>query len=163
MGGRGMGIRDWGSGIGSRSPSPQSPVPSLPLVLLTSLVQRASDLNGGSFAAVLTKPVKASQLYNTLVEVLMEQEHNARATRPPSDAPAAFDVQMAAQMPLRILLAEDNLINQKVALLALGKLGYRAHVAANGVAALDAVGHQAYDVVLMDVHMPVLDGLNATR
>jgi CheY-like chemotaxis protein len=72
-------------------------------------------------------------------------------------------MQMAAQMPLHILLAEDNLINQKVALLALGKLGYRADVAANGVAALDALGRQAYDVVLMDVHMPVLDGLNATR
>jgi CheY-like chemotaxis protein len=70
---------------------------------------------------------------------------------------------MAAQMPLRILLAEDNLINQKVALLALSKLGYRADFAANGVAALDVLGRQAYDVVLMDVHMPVLDGLNATR
>jgi CheY-like chemotaxis protein/HPt (histidine-containing phosphotransfer) domain-containing protein len=132
-------------------------------VLLTSLVQRASDLNGSAFAAVLTKPVKASQLYNTLVEVFMEQEHHARASQPPHSAPSPFDAHMGIQMPLRILLAEDNLINQKVALLALGKLGYQADIAANGIAAIGAVGRQTYDVVLMDVHMPVLDGLKATR
>jgi PAS domain S-box-containing protein len=149
--------------IGGRQPPISDLQSQLPLVLLTSLVQRASDLNGSAFAAVLTKPVKASQLYNTLVEVFMEQAQSARATRPPSDAPSSFDAQMGTRMPLRILLVEDNLINQKVALLALGKLGYQADVAANGIAALEAVGRQTYDVVLMDVHMPVLDGLNATR
>jgi CheY-like chemotaxis protein len=64
---------------------------------------------------------------------------------------------------LHLLLAEDNLVNQKVALHMLQRLGYKADVAANGLEALDALERQAYDVVLMDVQMPELDGIAATR
>jgi CheY-like chemotaxis protein/HPt (histidine-containing phosphotransfer) domain-containing protein len=70
---------------------------------------------------------------------------------------------MASRHPLRILLAEDNVVNQKVALRLLGQMGYRADVAANGLEAIDAVGRQTYDVVLMDVQMPELDGFEASR
>src|SRR5262249_61372335 len=74
-----------------------------------------------------------------------------------------FDPDMARRHPLRILLAEDNVVNQKLALRLLAQMGYRADLAANGLEAIDAVGRQAYDVVLMDVQMPELDGFEASR
>ena len=107
------------------------------------------------FSVQLAKPVKASQLYNALLQALAEQ-----LQEPAVDEP---DVGKPATSSLRILLAEDNAVNQKVALRLLDQLGYRADVAANGLEALDALERQHYDVVLMDVQMPELDGLDASR
>jgi CheY-like chemotaxis protein len=70
---------------------------------------------------------------------------------------------MATRHPLRILLAEDNVVNQKLAMRLLQQMGYRADLAGNGIEAVESVRRQPYDVVLMDVQMPELDGLDATR
>ncbi|MBX3026122.1 PAS domain S-box protein [bacterium] len=128
----------------------------LPLVLLSSL---GSRIDGGEFAATLTKPVKPSQLFDAILGVLGQHA----AAPPPAHRDVHFDRDLAARAPLRILLAEDNPINQKVALRVLGRLGYRADLAINGREVLQALERQAYDVVLLDVQMPVMDGLTAAR
>jgi PAS domain S-box-containing protein len=132
------------------------PAPQLPLVLLSSLGRReaADDL----FAASLTKPVKPSQLYDVLARLFWRAE-TAPASRPV--APVAQESE--ASFTDRILLAEDNPVNQKVALSMLQKLGFRADVAANGLEVLAAVRRQPYDIILMDVQMPEMDGLEASR
>ena len=129
----------------------------LPLVLLTSLGRLPRAQSSGEFAVQLAKPVKASQLYNALVKALAEHVQQPEAAEP------ASEVGKAATSSLRILLAEDNAVNQQVALRLLDQLGYRADVASNGLEALEALERQPYDVVLMDVQMPELDGLDASR
>ena len=129
-----------------------------PLVLFSSLGRREAAT--GEFAATLAKPLKQSQLFDTLVALL--GTGGADKLRQAAVRPKA-DVQMAERHPLRILLAEDNAVNQKLALRLLSQMGYRADVAANGLEAVQSVQRQAYDVVLMDVQMPEMDGLEATR
>jgi PAS domain S-box-containing protein len=132
------------------------PERELPLLLLTSLGRLPQESSPEEFSAQLAKPFKASQLYNALLRLL--------STSLPAEerAEAATDGKPAASS-LRILLAEDNPMNQKVALRLLERLGYGADVASNGLEALEAVERQSYDVVLMDVQMPELDGLDASR
>jgi CheY-like chemotaxis protein/HPt (histidine-containing phosphotransfer) domain-containing protein len=130
----------------------------LPLILLTSVGRLPQARAAAEFNAQLAKPIKASQLYNALLGVL------ARQIDQPQVAELAVDGEKAsASSSLRILLAEDNAVNQKVALALLRQLGYRADVALNGLEALAALERRPYDVVLMDVQMPELDGLDATR
>jgi PAS domain S-box-containing protein len=131
----------------------------LPLVMLTSMGRREADMQVVDFAAFLTKPIKPSQLYNTLVGIFVGQPVWVR--EPPAEL--QIDRGLAQRVPLHILLAEDNAVNQKLALRLLERMGYRADVAANGLEVLTALGRQPYDVVLMDVQMPELDGLAATR
>ena len=133
---------------------------ALPLVLFTSLGRREARAEDEGFAAYLHKPIKPSQLFDALASILGDQPVHVPER---GVGRSELDPEMAGRHPLRILLAEDNVVNQKVALRLLGQLGYRADLAANGLEAIDAVGRQAYDVVLMDVQMPELDGFEASR
>jgi GAF domain-containing protein/DNA-binding response OmpR family regulator len=135
-------------------------VPKLPLVLFSSLGRREAGDTDGLFSAYLSKPLHQSQLFDTLVGLLARDE--ARGPAQPR-AKTSMDAGMAARHPLRILVAEDNVVNQKLALRLLSQMGYRADLASNGVEAIECVERQTYDVVLMDVQMPEMDGLEASR
>src|ERR1700722_4134881 len=128
------------------------------MVMLSSLGHREFIEDPSLFAVYLSKPTKASQLFDPLVEVLQAREFEEAHVFQATDLPA-----VPVKHPERVLIAEDNAVNQKVALFILAKLGYRADVAADGREALRALGRQPYDIILMDVHMPEMDGLEATR
>jgi CheY-like chemotaxis protein len=132
---------------------------ALPLVLFSSLGRREAGDTDKLFDAFLGKPIHQSQLFDTLVGLLV---HDA-APKAAAPAKSKLDPAMAARHPLRILLAEDNVVNQKLALRLLLQMGYRADIASNGIEAVECVGRQPYDVVLMDVQMPEMDGLEAAR
>jgi CheY-like chemotaxis protein/nitrogen-specific signal transduction histidine kinase len=132
----------------------------LPLVVLSSLGVSKIDAVKVDFAAILSKPIKQLQLHDVLAKVLggrsdlMEQvrseQENVSKIPDPSHS-------------LRILLAEDNLVNQKVAIHMLKKIGYQADVVMNGLEAIETLQKSIYDVVLMDLQMPKMDGIEATR
>jgi signal transduction histidine kinase/DNA-binding response OmpR family regulator/tetratricopeptide (TPR) repeat protein len=132
----------------------------MPLVLLTSLGGREAARSTEEFQTVLSKPVRQSALFEALMAVLSGQPQPA--SRPMDERPS-LEPGMAARHPLRILLAEDNVVNQKLALRLLSQMGYRADLAANGLEVIQAVERQPYDLILMDVQMPEMDGLEATR
>ena len=126
---------------------------TLPLVVLTALGQ---PLLRGPSITPLTKPIAPARLYRALVALSTESGAESEPAASPAMAPEI-------RPGLRVLLAEDNLVNQRVAQLSLERLGLRADVVSSGLEAIVAVRQQSYDVVLMDVHMPELDGLAATR
>jgi signal transduction histidine kinase/CheY-like chemotaxis protein len=134
------------------------PEQDLPVLLLTSLGPRTTPPPELGIALVLTKPVKSSSLFNALQRIWFGHGEGGRMhTAKPVIA------NLAADNPLRILLAEDNPVNQRVALLLLARMGYRADVAGDGLEVLTALERQPYDVVLLDVQMPEMDGLQAAR
>lgn len=127
-----------------------------PLIILAPIASAAAaELPQ---ATVLTKPVKPGRLRAALLELTGDRRRTA-APAPREAVNGALEINPT----LRVLVAEDNLVNQKVALFTLKRLGLKADVAADGFEVLDAVARQPYDVILMDVQMPGMDGLEATR
>jgi two-component system, sensor histidine kinase and response regulator len=115
------------------------------------------ELVNAGFAQCLYKPIKQSQLYNAIVKSVI------KGPLPVEPLPAVTDAATAETRKGRILLAEDNAVNQKVAVAMLARMGYYSDVAANGLEAVKMLSNFSYDLVLMDIHMPEMDGLEATR
>ncbi len=130
---------------------------TLPMVLLSSHGERAHIADKSLFAASLVKPAKPAQLIDALAKLCTARAEKA-AGPSSSGTPPGFLLHHE-----KVLLADDNAINQKVAATMISKLGYRADPAANGLEALTAVKRQHYDIIFMDVQMPEMDGLEATR
>ena len=133
---------------------------ALPFVIISSLGQKLPLPPGVNAAAYLHKPVKPSQLYDALVSAFDAQSEQEVA---PATVGVGFDAQMGERHPLRILIAEDHPVNQKVMKLMLERLGYRADVVSNGLEVIHSFKRQDYDAVLMDIQMPEMNGLEATQ
>ncbi len=134
--------------------------PSLPLILLSSIGDEHSRKHPDLFNAVLNKPIKQHALYRCIIQELRSK-----------DKPPAADEgngimnseDLAKKYPLQILVAEDNIINQKLILHVLNKLGFKPLMAENGQEVLEKVIQNNFDLIFMDVQMPEIDGLEATR
>jgi signal transduction histidine kinase len=130
------------------------------LVTITTVGAASDDAKSWRTHNHILRPVKHRNLLRKLRQLLTETADSSSTS---VERGKAFTLPPGRQMPLRILLVEDNLVNQKVVLRMLGKFGYESDVANNGLEALDALRRQLYDLVLMDVHMPEMDGIEATQ
>jgi PAS domain S-box-containing protein len=129
-------------------------------IVISTLGDKPSFRENPDIFSEISKPLKASIFHETLTNYFKQEHRHGSESK--SISPG-FDRKFGEQFPLRILLAEDNLTNQKVAVAILAKLGYRVDLAANGIEAVQAVNRQKYDVILMDVQMPEMDGIEATQ
>ena len=133
---------------------------SLPILLLSSVRLRAGDTRASDagITVFVYKPIRQSQLRDALQRALEGRSHARKAP-----AVSEIDRTLAERLPLRILLADDNRVNQKVAMAFLEKMGYRIEVVSNGIEVLQALDRQFFDLVFLDVHMPEMDGFEAAR
>ena len=132
--------------------------PKMPIILLSSSVQHGETARCRAlgYSAYLSKPVQPSELFDALLELLSNKSRS-------SERAEAAALSQAEQKNLRILLAEDNPVNRKLAKTLLEKHGYTVLIAENGHEVLDVLDRESVDIVLMDVQMPLMDGLEATR
>jgi CheY-like chemotaxis protein len=134
--------------------------PSLPLILLSSLGDEHSKSHAHLFHSILTKPIKQHVLGRHVLDGLQQRQATA-GEEPPRKA--TLDAGFASLHPMQILVAEDNLVNQQLILHILNRLGYEPQCVDNGELVLAACNARAFDCILMDVQMPEMDGLEASR
>lgn len=127
---------------------------TVPLIMMKPLGSKESSTN---ISAILIKPVKPSQLYDALRRALLalKKENNCSIS--------AFDAELSKRYPLRILVAEDNPVNLKVVTRTLSRMGYRPDIASSGLEVIDALRLNRYDLILMDIQMPDMDGIEGTK
>lgn len=133
----------------------------LPIIMLTSAGKYDVDkeMTEKLFSAFVSKPIKQSQLYNIILNVTVkESDLDAEDVKK-----KVVDRDMSSKLPMRILVAEDNIINQKLILKILAQLGYKADVVGNGIEVIETLKRQRYDMIFMDIQMPEMDGLEATK
>jgi CheY-like chemotaxis protein len=131
---------------------------AMPMIQITSAGGVESAAASGNFSSVLRRPARPEQLLAALSRLFKSEPLVQRVVSSHPFVPSP-----PPSRPERLLLAEDNAVNQRVALLMLAKLGFRADVAANGKEVMQAVDRQRYDIILMDVQMPEMDGLETAR
>jgi CheY-like chemotaxis protein len=134
--------------------------PEVPIILLSSVGDERNKKYAGLFKSILTKPIKQEMLCKLMINELRGKGKGA------VEVPVVqqkLSVDFVKEHPLNILVAEDNLVNQKLTLKILSKLGFEASLAINGKVAVEMASHHPYDIILMDVQMPEMDGLEATR
>ena len=137
--------------------------PTTDSVLLTT-VSASTYSSSILFAATITKPLSASKLYQTFINLFtMKDPESSTYSSIPSSNPVTLDENFAKHYPFKILVVEDNLVNQQILLLLLENLGYEAQAVENGLEAVKALTDKAYDLIFMDIQMPIMDGLTASK
>jgi two-component system sensor histidine kinase/response regulator len=134
--------------------------PRLPIILLSSIGDEYKKNYKNLFSAIMTKPIKQQAMYRHILSGL---EHRSWSITRESSTPSRLSGQMATELPMQILIAEDNVINQQVIQYILQKLGYTPVMVQNGREAVDTAAANEFDIILMDLQMPEMDGLEATR
>lgn len=134
--------------------------PLLPVILLSSVSDQCNKKDAQLFNSILNKPVKQHLLSKHILNALEQQ---VNATGEEKNSQQKLHINFSEQYPLEILVAEDNLVNQKVIMHILKKLGYNPALAENGVLAVNQASQKQYDIILMDMQMPEMNGLEASR
>jgi two-component system sensor histidine kinase/response regulator len=134
--------------------------PRVPIILLSSIGDEYRKNHHDLFTAIMTKPIKQQAMFRHILSGL---ENRSWAAPNGTSTPSSLLGQLAAEIPMRILIAEDNIINQQVIQYILQKLGYTPTIVPNGREAVDIAAATDFDIILMDLQMPEIDGLEATR
>lgn len=132
----------------------------LPIIMLTSLGYDSDHFNNDLFSSFISKPIKQGQLFLTINKVLQSDGTISKRKTKPAEIEMP---QYQYRTNVRVLLAEDNLINQRVAKGIMENIGFRIDIAANGMEVMEMMKQGAYDIILMDVQMPEMDGIEATE